>query len=367
MLQLVPLPRGSLSVGIPLAWHIYDVTGTRILNKGDIIGSQEAMNRLMAQGIYGRRDKVLHKTELDSASSTLSQLADIQDTLDECLHAIVNRSSKDAEARIMPLAASLMELCAQHPDMALRWIHVDKCTHYVISHALHMAIIVALIAQRIDLPLTKRQATISAALTANVSLLDIQDQLNAQKSPLSMEQRQLIEQHPERSADLLRHAQVNHDDWLEIVLLHHEKLDGTGYPLGMKGDNLSIMARLVALADAYTAMLSKRGYREERVPQAALKELFLLRGEQLDNSLVEMFIKEIGLYPPGSLVKLVNGEIAVVTKRGKDARYPVVQVLLDQNEHAFHYPIERDTAAHSEFRVQKILRTDALAKLLKQN
>ncbi len=364
MLQLVSLQQGSISIGIPLPWHIYDANGNRILNRGEVIETQEKLNRLFTEGIFARRDKILEKTELASQTNILSALGDIEESLDELLRHIVGTTSRNIEEEIFSLAQRIITHADQHPDQILRWVHIDKCSHYVISHAIHMAIVVALISKRIGMPDTNRQSLTAAALTANVSMMEVQEELNAQTEPLSERQHQLIEQHPERSADLLRQAEVSDDHWLEIVLLHHEKLDGTGYPLGLSGHQLPMSARLVALADAYTAMLTKRGYREERMPQAALKELFLLRGEKLDNSLVEIFIKEIGLFPPGSIVKLKNGEVAVVARRGQNVRHPVVQVLLDNKGAPYPYSVERDTSSQPQFEVSKILQTDALAKLL---
>ena len=98
----------------------------------------------------------------------------------------------------------------------------------------------------------------------NMSILQLQDVLQAQQAPLTGEQKEVIQRHPETSAALLRERGVSDEIWLNAVLCHHEAIDGSGYPQGSKGDAIPMPAQLVSLADVYCARISNREYRRGR-------------------------------------------------------------------------------------------------------
>ena len=105
--------------------------------------------------------------------------------------------------------------------------------------------------------------------------------------------------------------------WMESIQLHHERLDGSGYPHQLQGDAISWGGRALAIVDIYSAMARPRLHRgnKSQSPMIALRNLFAGKEAAIDNQLLQMLIKEIGLAPPGSLVRLANGEIAVVKYR----------------------------------------------------
>jgi hypothetical protein len=126
---------------------------------------------------------------------------------------------------------------------------------------------------------------------------------------------------------------------METVMQHHERLDGSGYPRALSGEAVSSGARLLAIADVYCALVTEHAHRRALLPNAALKELYLLRGKALDGAMVEQFIKVAGVYPPGTLVKLANGELAVVARHGEAATTPIVHSVVSARGAALNvYP-----------------------------
>ena len=137
---------------------------------------------------------------------------------------------------------------------------------------------------------------------------------------------------------------MQNDDWFKAVLHHHEKYDGSGYSGALRGDDLPLSVRLISLADTYSAMIQPRLYRGGVLPRDALREIFVQRGKEIDEGLAQLFIKELGVYPPGAFVKLQNGETAVVTRPGENAMNPIVHSVLGPRGAPLNNPIKRDTA-----------------------
>ncbi|OPX55288.1 HD domain-containing protein [Oceanospirillum multiglobuliferum] len=144
--------------------------------------------------------------------------------------------------------------------------------------------------------------------------------------------------------ELLKLAGIKNQTWLDVVLQHHEKLDGSGYPNGLKGSEILLEAKIVGLADIYSAMISSRPYRAALTPQKSLKQLFMQRGSFFDEALTNIFLSELGIYPPGASVSLANGEIGVVIKRkSQETSKPIVSSIKDRFGVRFMHPVMRDT------------------------
>jgi hypothetical protein len=134
------------------------------------------------------------------------------------------------------------------------------------------------------------------------------------------------------------------------VLHHHERLDGSGYPHGLRGEDIPCPTRLLAIVDIYTAMLRPRTYRDAMPARMALRSIFLERGQLVDDALAAALIKELGVYPPGTLVRLANDEIGIVVRRGEDATHPLVFRLMTAEGYRASVTVARDTR-EPEFRI----------------
>jgi hypothetical protein len=144
---------------------------------------------------------------------------------------------------------------------------------------------------------------------------------------LSSEERAMVRRHPSDSVNMLRWAGITDDEWLDLVMLHHENDDGTGYPEGRLGNEISQNAKLIGLADRYCAFVSARNYRRSLLPPAALDKLATEHEMPVDPAVIAHFANEIGAYPPGTLVRLENAELGVVSARKDQAGAQRVHVL----------------------------------------
>ena len=99
-----------------------------------------------------------------------------------------------------------------------------------------------------------------------------------------------------------------------VIEQHHERIDGTGYPLGLKGDDITLFAKMAAIVDSFDAMISNRPHQKGITAAQALKRLS--KQENLDQDLVKHFIRCVGIHPIGSLVKLRSGRLGIISKQG---------------------------------------------------
>ena len=143
----------------------------------------------------------------------------------------------------------------------------------------------------------------------------------------------LIKTHVELSLGEISNAAGVNDEVYNIVAAHHERYNGQGYPNGLRGSEIAVMARIAAIADSYDAMTSQRVYSAAKSPVVAVKELYELRGKEYQPELIEEFIQAVGLYPAGTLVELTSGEVAVVVSENKMRRLrPRILKLLDNDK-----------------------------------
>ncbi|BCL74382.1 hypothetical protein JHS3_01180 [Jeongeupia sp. HS-3] len=252
---------------------------------------------------------------------------------------------------ILTIAKAVQLACAQNSSVALAQILLDQRSAYPSRHACDVAIVVELVLARLGYPRAERLPVLAAALTMNLGMQALQTTLATQTTPLSAEQREAMQQHPQSSRDALRLLGVADTLWLDCVLQHHEVPDGSGYPQQLQGDAIRFEARLLGLADRYCALLTQSAWRHAQHADAALKQS--LAGD-VDAKLARLFTETVGVYPPGSTVSLVNGETGVVRAPGEHADAPRVAVLSGSEV------IERDTR-QAEFRVVAIVDTPIAA------
>lgn len=128
----------------------------------------------------------------------------------------------------------------------------------------------------------------------------------------------LMRSHPERGFEMLKEGGRVPDSALDVCLHHHEKVDGTGYPHRLEGEQISRLARMGAICDVYDAVTSVRSYKAAWDPAAAIQRMSQWKGH-LDLALFAVFVKSVGIYPTGTLVRLESGRLAVVVDQNPEA------------------------------------------------
>ncbi len=347
-LNKVKLTENDLTVGAPLAWAIYGQDDELLLEKSRTLKDREQIDTLLSRGAYRRLTEkeiaALDKGEKISLDSPFNVLDAIRVNLKRVLTDMNSGIESDYNLRVFKIATAVQRLCYVNSDAALGAIILDQNAIYTNVHPVLCAILTELITRRQRIPIEDRSLYIAAALTQNIGMLDLQNQLVNQKEQLTEQQRKAIKEHPFRSKEILKGAGIDHNEWLTTVLHHHERPDGQGYPNSLSGDKVSIYAKIISLSDIYSAMILPRKYRDGYYIKKALQDIFMQRGNLVDENIVQLLIKEIGIYPPGTFVKLANGDTAIVIRRGtKSARSPLVLSITSPRGAFYKRPKQRDT------------------------
>lgn len=336
----------DLIIGEPLPWDVFDATGKLLLVKGHVLRNERQIESLADRGLFidalASGKKRPAPDQVSEPPSALRMINAINRRLEGLLVNLPNESK--AEEKLLEVAGALVRTAGSEPDVALASILLNQqCGIYPVRHSIDTAIVSALVARAMRLPENEVTLIAASALTMNVAMLRLQEKLQHSDAPLSADDSKLIREHPEESVRQLRQAGVTQPDWLSWVLHHHENEDGSGYPLGKRGADIPANAKIISLADRYCARVSARHYRKPLLPNAALRDILLADKNNLDPSLASTFIRELGIYPTGTYVRLQNGEIGVVTGRGPSTTTPKVHALIGPRGAPLAQACKRDT------------------------
>jgi HD-GYP domain-containing protein (c-di-GMP phosphodiesterase class II) len=346
----------DVKLGEPLPFSVYDTAGRLLLRKGMVLTMPSQVEHVIERrAVMGMGDGAgpapapatpARRREVREVTPVFEQMGGLILNLKHGLSTALRMPDQiDLDARVRQFGAKLQALCQEDVDSALAAPHLDHVNPYLIVHQVMGAVLTEVIGRRCGLAASERLALVCAALTRDIGLFALSDQLDQCRGPLPDALKQAMQAHPRDGVQLLRRAGVADPLWLDAVAQHHERLDGAGYPAALAGAAVGQGGRILAIADVYSAMTKPRPYRDqEHLAQSALREIYLQKESGLDGALIQMMIKEIGMFPPGSIVKLQNGEIAVIKHCTSALAEAVVYTVYDQRGMPLLEPLRRDSA-----------------------
>lgn len=339
--------RDLLRIGQPLPFRVLDLHERLLLNEGQVLLDDGQFESLVERGAWAERALVeaaraaAQKARKPSPELTLfDRWERLLWKFDALTRALVRQT---ARADTIPaFLRELVELIDRDPDVAL-FLCVRQADRrfalYALTHAIHCAVVAVLSGRQLGWPAARLEALGCGALTMNLATLELQAVMAEQDTPPTARQMAQIRAHPEASARLLRAAGAADEDWLAAVAQHHEHVDGGGYPHGLVV--VDEAAQVLRAADVYMAKLSPRAKRPPMLPQTAARQLFQTRP---GDPLAMAMIKTVGVHPPGSLLQLCSGEVAVAIRRPASGTQPLVATLSDRSGRPHAQTQRRDTA-----------------------
>jgi len=202
----------------------------------------------------------------------------------------------------------------------------DDCT---LAHSLNCSIYSALLARFCGFTIPQIKVITCGALLHDMGKIEIDKQILNKPGSLTDEEFTIIKQHPELGFNLLTKKRLELSSLIaHMAWQHHEKVDGSGYPRGLQGDNILNYARLLAITDVYEAITAHRPYREAMKPEVAYNVIQAGLGTSFDENYGRIFLSKIALYPPGTEVLLSTGERAIVISvPSYDPQRPMIRLI----------------------------------------
>ena len=287
----------------------------------------------------------------------LSQWADLESGLAMALahpHKI-----PDFESKIRQYARWMQDLLQQDTDTALYLLFqlaTNASVGYSALHALVCAVLCHITAQELKLVDSARDSLVFAAMTMNIGMTQLQDSLAVQTSRPSDAQQALIRSHPAASCQILDDVGITDSDWLGVVSTHHNAHDPRSdiQSLGL----VPRLAHTLRVVDRYAAMVSPRKSRTGRSMTDSVRSS-MASALGAHDPVGFALVREVGLCPPGTYVRMDSNETAVVLRRSSMANHPLVAMLLNRHGEAFVPPRLHRTATSSPL-VQAALTQDAV-------
>lgn len=353
----------EIKIGSPLPWDVYDGTRKLLLSKGFIVESARQAEALVERGLFAEAAPSAKTSIVDAPPpkkteppSVLRLLNAANTQLEKLFNGI--QSEQGFPAKLLDIAKVVIFATDLSHDIATATVLLNQYAKYFTRHCIDASVVSILIAKSLKLSQDETIKLVAACLTMNIGMFSYYRDMQS-KQALTDEQSVRIRQHPQEGVKMLQEAGVTDPDWLEYVLSHHESEDGSGYPHGKMGKDIPQPAKIISLADIYCARVSARDYRKSVLPNVALRDIFLERGQGVDALLAAVSIKELGIYPPGTLVRLNNGEIGVVSEKGENANKPIVHVLVGSQGVRTASPIKRNTDINELFTIKEVLSAEA--------
>jgi len=340
------LKSSAIAIGKELPMDVYAKNGVLLLKRGHYVLTPDMKHRLIRLGFgdQPQENKPAEKTDANDFRKGQSLFEEVV-FLQLRVRNMLNRALlvSDMEARVRGIAQTVIAMCEKHPDGMIAAMLLLPFQEYGVAHSLHTASLLSLITRQMKLPPGHREILICAALTMNISQVELQNELFAHQGELTQDQRNTIREHPLLSSAILRETGIENELWHALVQTHHENWQGSGYPFGLERKQILPPAHLLHLADITCAKLAPRRYRAAQLPATALGSLFQRKDVDFDSAFTTMLIRELGIYPPGSFVKLANNEIGVVLARREKPSEPQVAALRKADGPAYGEVLLRET------------------------
>ena len=232
---------------------------------------------------------------------------------------------------ITPLAAvaeEMVDTMFTHGDAMLCLARIRAKDAYLMEHSMNVAILLANFGRYLGLERSVLKELTLGGLLHDVGKIMTPDEVLNKPGKLTDEEFGVMRQHVVHSYDILSNTAGITPTMLEVAANHHERLDGTGYPQRLKGDQLSLYTRMSGIVDVYDAVTADRVYKQGMQPTQAFRILLKGINQHFDAELVTKFIKCMGVYPVGTLVQLSNQRLAVVMQRNEQQPLkPMVKVI----------------------------------------
>jgi HD-GYP domain-containing protein (c-di-GMP phosphodiesterase class II) len=350
----------SVTNQMQLAKNIYSADGSTLLAAGTRL-SDNFINKLKQFGVSTVyiSDKYVGKIEVDELVKIQTKNEAIRITK-EVMNNIRQDKTWNGED-IHKVVIDIIEDLFKNQDILYNLVEIRAMNDYHYAHNVAVCVLSLMTGISIQYDYQKLKQLGTGALLHDIGKSKISLKILNKKGKLTEEEYNEIKKHPDLGYNILKHSGNINEEEAYIARQHHEKFDGSGYPLGLRGNEICESARIVALADVYDAMSTDRVYRKRFLPQEVIEYIRDQGQIQFDPELSKIFLENIAPFPIGSMVLLNNGQKGVIIKVSKDfpAR-PLIKIIFDEDGIAMKKPLEKDLKKELTLFVVKTLKDEEM-------
>ncbi|MBB5192826.1 putative nucleotidyltransferase with HDIG domain [Silvimonas terrae] len=286
-----------------------------------------------AVSIHKQADRAVRKVMQDVRLGRMVEIAEVEDVVDAIAGTIERNPS-----------AMLGILCIRNKN------------EYTFLHSVAVGTLMIAFAKSMGMDADTVRSAGVAGLLHDTGKMCVPDHILDKPGRLTEEEFNVIKSHPLEGWEVLRQLDGIDPIALEVTLHHHERLDGTGYPHKLKGDQISQITRMASIVDVYDAITSDRVYHKGLPAAQVLRKLWEWSPDHFDPQLVQHFIRTVGIYPVGSVVRLESGRLAVVIEaNAKAPLLPRLKVVFSLRSNSYIPPEEFDMARQAQRGADRIV------------
>lgn len=290
----------------------------------------------VAQGATARTDEdvaeeteyLLREADKPLSTSATSMADEVREAMKLCNTAKQSVVDMFSTARMgkaievgqaLTLVEDIATSASRHPHALISLARLKNVDEYTYMHSVAVCGLMIALARQLNMNEERVREAGLAGLLHDIGKIAITNQILNKPGKLTDTEFAVMKTHPERGLRILQSSDSVSPAVLDVCLHHHEKIDGTGYPHGLRGDDISLLARMGAVSDVYDAITSDRPYKQGWLPAEAIRKMAEWSKGHFDDAVFQAFVKTVGIYPIGSLVRLTSGRLGVVIEQNTDS------------------------------------------------
>jgi putative nucleotidyltransferase with HDIG domain len=236
--------------------------------------------------------------------------------------------------RIDTAVRSVHESLDRNPGALLSLVRIKRADEYTYMHSVAVSALMAQLAKTLGMDDAAQHQAATAGLLHDIGKVGVPNEILNKPGRLTEDEFTAVRNHPRNGYELLARGGEFDDVALDVCLHHHERIDGRGYPDRLKGDEITLFAKMGAICDIYDAISSNRPYKSAWTPFESLRQMASWGKGHLDHEIFRAFVQSIGVYPVGSIVKLKSNRLAIVTEQNiNELRKPVLKAFYSTQLH----------------------------------
>lgn len=262
---------------------------------------------------------------------------EISSTVDEIMNNVRDDKKLDVE-RTKYVVSNMTESILRNPN-AFMWMRTlkDKDS-YTYSHCVDSSALAIAFGRYIGLPRAELVDLGTGALLSDIGKVQLPRELLNKPGKLTEKEFEIVKKHVDYSVLIMEKSEGFSKTAIATAATHHERIDGSGYPRGLKGHEIPVLGRMAAIVDCYDAITSDRPYQRALSAYEAIRRLYDWRGSAFQGELVEQFIRTLGTYPTGSIVELSTGQVGIVVSQNPLRRLrPRIMLVLDADKNIYDF------------------------------